>query len=48
MSCYIRLQGQADERSFKFFTSVILACIWPLMVCMYGDDLMEQVWSGPM
>ncbi|PNF27817.1 hypothetical protein B7P43_G09183 [Cryptotermes secundus] len=34
--------GQADERSFKFFTSVILACIWPLMVCMYGDDLMEQ------
>lgn len=40
---FCAFQGQADERSFKFFTSVILAFIWPLVVCTYGDELMQQV-----
>ncbi|PSN33450.1 Odorant receptor 9 [Blattella germanica] len=33
--------GKMDEKKFKFLWSVLLASVWPLLVCLYGDDLMS-------
>ncbi|KAJ9578505.1 hypothetical protein L9F63_005234 [Diploptera punctata] len=43
MMCLSTFQfGKFDEKKFKFLWSVLLAAVWPLLVCLYGDDLVEQ------